>query len=145
MAFFFSFSVVSMCIPLEELVGCTQGVGFCHNNPLLVQDLIADTNLDVTPTGISLQAMDTSHVALVALDLPSKVIGQPFGERNGEVLLLHFFPQGFHRFRCKRNVILGVNFITLAKIIKVFFFIFSLGRLGCISILCCRTWTRTTM
>jgi proliferating cell nuclear antigen len=34
-----------------------------------IKDLVTDVNLDVSPQGISLQAMDTSHVALVSLFL----------------------------------------------------------------------------
>ena len=32
-----------------------------------IKDLVTDVNLDVSPQGISLQAMDSSHVALVNL------------------------------------------------------------------------------
>jgi proliferating cell nuclear antigen len=32
-----------------------------------IKDLVTDVNIDATPTGISLQAMDSSHVALVNL------------------------------------------------------------------------------
>jgi proliferating cell nuclear antigen len=32
-----------------------------------IKDLVTDVNLDTTPTGLSLQAMDSSHVALVSL------------------------------------------------------------------------------
>ena len=32
-----------------------------------IKDLVSDVNIDVSPTGISLQAMDSSHVALVSL------------------------------------------------------------------------------
>ena len=34
-----------------------------------IKDLVTDVNIDVTPAGISLQAMDSSHVALVSLTL----------------------------------------------------------------------------
>jgi proliferating cell nuclear antigen len=34
-----------------------------------IKDLVADVNFDVTADGISLQAMDASHVALVVLNL----------------------------------------------------------------------------
>ena len=37
-----------------------------------IKDLVNEINLDVTPSGISLQAMDTSHVALVSLSLSSE-------------------------------------------------------------------------
>ena len=32
-----------------------------------IKDLVTDVNIDATPQGISLQAMDSSHVALVSL------------------------------------------------------------------------------
>jgi len=32
-----------------------------------IKDLVTEVNIDVTPTGLSLQAMDSSHVALVNL------------------------------------------------------------------------------
>ena len=34
-----------------------------------IKDLVPDVNIDATPQGISLQAMDRSHVALVSLTL----------------------------------------------------------------------------
>ena len=34
-----------------------------------IKDLVTDANFDCSPTGFSLQAMDSSHVALVALTL----------------------------------------------------------------------------
>ena len=34
-----------------------------------IKDLVSDVNIDTTATGISLQAMDSSHVALVSLML----------------------------------------------------------------------------
>ena len=34
-----------------------------------IKDLVTDVNIDATPNGISLQAMDSSHVALVSLTL----------------------------------------------------------------------------
>ena len=37
-----------------------------------IKDLVNEINLDVTSSGISLQAMDTSHVALVSLSLSSE-------------------------------------------------------------------------
>ncbi|KAI9189701.1 proliferating cell nuclear antigen [Blastocladiella emersonii ATCC 22665] len=62
-----------------------------------VKDLVQDANFDCNETGIALQAMDTSHVALVALLLRA---------------------EGFDPFRCDRNLSLGVNFSTLAKVLK---------------------------
>ena len=34
-----------------------------------IKELVSDVNIDISPTGISLQAMDNSHVALVSLQL----------------------------------------------------------------------------
>lgn len=34
-----------------------------------IKDLVTDVNLEVSDSGISLQAMDSSHVALVSLKL----------------------------------------------------------------------------
>ena len=63
-----------------------------------IKDLVNEINLDVTPSGISLQAMDTSHVALVSLSLSS---------------------EGFEQYRCDINVVLGVNVANLAKVMKL--------------------------
>lgn len=62
-----------------------------------IQDLVADANWDCNDTGIALQAMDTSHVALVALLLRS---------------------DGFQPYRCDRNLTLGLNVQSLNKILK---------------------------
>lgn len=48
--------------------------------------------------GISLQAMDTSHVALVSLNLSM---------------------EGFEEYRCDSNVVLGVNIANLSKVMKL--------------------------
>jgi len=53
--------------------------------------------LDCNDSGISLQAMDTSHVALVAMTLRS---------------------DGFDPYRCDRNTTLGINLGTLSKVLK---------------------------
>jgi len=34
-----------------------------------IKDLVSEVNLEAAPTGLSMQAMDSSHVALVCLDL----------------------------------------------------------------------------
>lgn len=62
-----------------------------------IKDLVNDANFDCKETGIELQAMDSSHVALVALLLRA---------------------EGFDPYRCDRNMTLGVNFATLSKIMK---------------------------
>lgn len=53
-----------------------------------IKDLVTDGNFDCSSTGFSLQAMDSSHVALVAL-------------------LLH--ADGFEHYRCDRNISMGLN------------------------------------
>jgi proliferating cell nuclear antigen len=62
-----------------------------------VKDLITDANIDCSATGLSLQAMDTSHVSLVSLLLRS---------------------DGFEHFRCDRNVSLGINLPGMSRILK---------------------------
>lgn len=34
-----------------------------------IKDLVKNVNIDVTPKGISIQAMDSCHIALVSLQL----------------------------------------------------------------------------
>lgn len=51
-----------------------------------IKDLIEDANFDCNSAGFSLQAMDSSHVSLVALSLRS---------------------DGFEHYRCDRNVSMG--------------------------------------
>ena len=62
-----------------------------------IKDLVTDANFDCSDAGIALQAMDTSHVALVALLLRS---------------------QGFEHYRCDRTMSIGVNLQSLTKVVK---------------------------
>eukprot|EP00270_Netrium_digitus_P013454 TRINITY_DN4476_c0_g1_i1.p1 TRINITY_DN4476_c0_g1~~TRINITY_DN4476_c0_g1_i1.p1 ORF type:complete len:263 (+),score=44.80 TRINITY_DN4476_c0_g1_i1:438-1226(+) len=62
-----------------------------------MKDLVTDANFDCSPTGFSLQAMDSSHVALVALLLRS---------------------EGFEHYRCDRNFAMGMNLNNMAKMLK---------------------------
>ena len=63
-----------------------------------IKDLVSDINLDITGTGISLQAMDSSHVALVTMNLSS---------------------DGFEEYRCDKNSLtLGISIANLSKIMK---------------------------
>lgn len=55
-----------------------------------IKELVTDTNLECSATGIMLQAMDSSHVALVSLSLKN---------------------EGFDLFRCDRNISLGLNLV----------------------------------
>jgi len=62
-----------------------------------IKDLVNESNFECSAEGISLQAMDTSHVALVSLLLKS---------------------ESFEQFRCDKTLSLGINLTNLAKILK---------------------------
>ena len=62
-----------------------------------IKDLVNETSWDCNSTGMSLQAMDTSHVSLVAVQLRA---------------------DGFQNFRCDRGITLGMNLANLTKILK---------------------------
>lgn len=62
-----------------------------------IKDLVTDANFDCSATGFSMQAMDSSHVALVGLLLRS---------------------EGFEHYRCDRNISMGINLNNMAKILK---------------------------
>lgn len=62
-----------------------------------VKDLVTDANFDCNATGFSLQAMDSSHVSLVALLLRS---------------------DGFEHYRCDRNLSMGMNLANMSKMLK---------------------------
>jgi proliferating cell nuclear antigen len=62
-----------------------------------IKDLVTDANFDCSSSGISVQAMDSSHVSLVALLLRA---------------------DGFELYRCDRNISLGINLGSMSKILK---------------------------
>jgi len=62
-----------------------------------MKDLVTDTNFDCSASGISLQAMDSSHVSLVSLLLREN---------------------GFESFRCDRPISLGLNLGSMSKILR---------------------------
>ncbi|WOG94009.1 hypothetical protein DCAR_0313299 [Daucus carota subsp. sativus] len=62
-----------------------------------IKDLVNDANFDCSASGFSLQAMDSSHVALVALLLRS---------------------EGFEHYRCDRNISMGMNLGNMAKMLR---------------------------
>ena len=62
-----------------------------------IKDLVTDANFDCSATGFSLQAMDSAHVSLVAMQLRS---------------------DGFEHFRCDRNLSMGMNLANMAKMLK---------------------------
>lgn len=62
-----------------------------------IKDLVQDCNFDCNDSGIALQAMDNSHVALVSMMLKAEV---------------------FSPFRCDRNIALGINLTSLTKVLR---------------------------
>ncbi|XP_074615853.1 proliferating cell nuclear antigen-like [Acropora palmata] len=62
-----------------------------------IKDLVPSANWECSSTGVSVQAMDSSHVSLVSISLSS---------------------EGFDPFRCDRNIILGMETASLSKILK---------------------------
>ena len=62
-----------------------------------IKDLVTDANLSCKDSGISMQAMDSSHVSLCALNLRA---------------------DGFNHYRCDKSMTLGINTVNLGKIIK---------------------------
>lgn len=62
-----------------------------------VSGLIQDTNLNCTDEGIRIQAIDTAHVALCAVEIR---------------------PEAFTHYRCDRPMILGVRIDRLQKVVR---------------------------
>jgi len=62
-----------------------------------LKDLVTEGTLDCSKTGITMQAMDSSHVSLCALTLKAS---------------------GFEDYRCDRDLALGLSLTNLAKILK---------------------------
>jgi proliferating cell nuclear antigen len=62
-----------------------------------IKDLVTDINLDISGAGISLQAMDSSHVALVTFNLSY---------------------EGFEEYRCDKQMTIGINITNLFKLMK---------------------------
>lgn len=61
------------------------------------RELITEANFEVSSAGISLQAMDSSHVSLVGLNLRA---------------------DGFEHFRCDRSFSMGMNLNNMNKMLK---------------------------
>ncbi|EAY17219.1 proliferating cell nuclear antigen, putative [Trichomonas vaginalis G3] len=62
-----------------------------------LRDLVEEANIECSETGLSLQAMDTAHVALVSMNLNAN---------------------GFEKYNCAQNTSLGVNLGAIQKILK---------------------------
>lgn len=78
-------AVVSQASLWKKLVDCVNG-------------MVNEANFDCNPGGLSIQAMDSSHVALVHLLLRDDC---------------------FMRYQCERNSILGLNLTSLTKVLKI--------------------------
>ncbi|RDW70647.1 Proliferating cell nuclear antigen [Aspergillus mulundensis] len=74
-----------------------------HNSQLPLQvvdaikDLVQYCNFDCNDSGIALQAMDNSHVALVSMLLKA---------------------EGFSPYRCDRNIPIGIDLVSLTKVLR---------------------------
>lgn len=62
-----------------------------------LKELVQEVNFDVNSTGIHLQAMDSSHVCLVAFTLHA---------------------DSFDHFRCDRPLNMGIHIGNLSKVLK---------------------------
>ena len=62
-----------------------------------IKDIVSNVNIEAGPNGITMQAMDPTHVALVSLDLKA---------------------DGFSDYRADKNFQLGVKLNSLHKILK---------------------------
>lgn len=63
-----------------------------------IKDLVKNVNIDVTPKGLFIQAMDSCHIALVSLQLREKA---------------------FTHFNCQKPLTLGLAIENVAKILKI--------------------------
>lgn len=62
-----------------------------------IKDLLNEATFECSASGIQLQAMDNSHVSLVSMNLRS---------------------DGFDKYRCDRNLSMGINLGSMSKIMK---------------------------
>ena len=66
-----------------------------------LKDLLKEATWDCSDSGIQLQAMDNSHVSLVSVNLRA---------------------DGFDKFRCDRQLSMGMSLESMAKILRYVFF-----------------------
>jgi proliferating cell nuclear antigen len=62
-----------------------------------IKELLNEASFDCSSDGITLQAMDNSHVSLVSLCMEA---------------------EGFEQYRCDRNLTMGMNLASLSKVLK---------------------------
>lgn len=63
-----------------------------------IKDLLNEASFDCSDTGMQLQAMDNSHVSLVSLSMRS---------------------DGFDKYRCDRNLTMGMNLGRFARTMHI--------------------------
>lgn len=63
-----------------------------------IKDLVQDTNVECSEEELTIQSMDSAHVALVAVSLSATA---------------------FEHYRCDRNLSLGINTASMGKILKM--------------------------
>ncbi|OJZ92627.1 hypothetical protein ASPFODRAFT_56200 [Aspergillus luchuensis CBS 106.47] len=98
--FLFSFSLAShhcMLTTISVLEARLEQASLLKRVVDAIKDLVQDCNFDCNDSGISLQAMDNSHVALVSMMLKA---------------------EGFSPYRCDRNIALGINLVSLTKVLR---------------------------
>lgn len=87
-----------------------------------VKDLVTDANFDCNETGFQLQAMDNSHVSLVAMQLRSDGFEHFRCDRNMSMGKLCCFNIAMRLHRCMTDVYFcwraGMSLNNLAKILK---------------------------
>ncbi|XP_068213468.1 proliferating cell nuclear antigen-like [Palaemon carinicauda] len=62
-----------------------------------IKDLLNEATWVCTESGVQLQAMDTSHVSLVSLNL---------------------LAEGFDKYKCDRDLVMGINISVMSKLLK---------------------------
>ncbi|KAK0182872.1 hypothetical protein PV327_000961 [Microctonus hyperodae] len=62
-----------------------------------IKDLLSEATFECSDSGMQVQAMDNAHVSLVSLNLRS---------------------DGFDKYRCDRNLSMGMSIPTMAKVLK---------------------------
>eukprot|EP01024_Parvocaulis_polyphysoides_P018786 TRINITY_DN18359_c0_g1_i1.p1 TRINITY_DN18359_c0_g1~~TRINITY_DN18359_c0_g1_i1.p1 ORF type:complete len:265 (-),score=47.58 TRINITY_DN18359_c0_g1_i1:529-1323(-) len=77
--------------------GRLQQVGVLRRVLEAIKDLVTEANFEVSDNQLTLQAMDSSHVSLVCLEMRQ---------------------EGFDHFRCDRPMSMGMNIANLLKMLK---------------------------
>lgn len=79
-----------------------------------IKELLKEATFDCSDSGIQLQAMDDAHVSLVSMCLKSA---------------------GFDKFRCDRNLSMGINLERYIIYIHIYVYIYMFCSIICICLL----------